>query len=278
MYHLLEALDLAVGATCGSRPPPPTRARSSPRISPPTRATAALPHRRFDDAPRDRLGRRHRRHARQRVRHDRGTTTWLGNRDGRLSGQQPSRRTAGVGGLSHYAPLGSTFIFANCFVGNASSSAGCLLRPPPRRGISSRPPPAVPPRRARTASRRAQVATPRRIKMITNTEIRATPFPRFTLLKQRQESGDLLRRRAGDRAVTSSTDGQAQAEVQRQRRPAPAVGRGEPSSTSTSPTRRMPWRAEPGFPVGIYVSDGWDVLELQWRVLPSPFRHLRWSS
>ena len=158
--------------------------------------------------------------------------------------------------LSNYAPLGSTFIFASRFVGSYQFgrvpfydlAQGGVFEPQyllgGENGVRGVP-------QGRYAGR---------VKMITNTEIRATPFPRFTLLGQRLRVGTTLFFDAGrvwtDYAAASPSDGKSLGLKY-------GAGGGLFLQWGEAAIFRLDVAyspdavsENPGFPVGIYVSDG----------------------
>lgn len=158
--------------------------------------------------------------------------------------------------LSHYAPLGGPFIFASRFVGSFQFGRvpfydllqGGVFEPQylfgGETGIRGVP-------NGRYAGR---------VKIVTNTEIRATPFPRFTLLGQRFLIGTTTFFDAGrvweDYAVISRSDGAGLGLKY-------GVGGGlflqwgEAAIFRVEAAYSPDAVAEnPGFPIGIYVSDG----------------------
>jgi hypothetical protein len=158
--------------------------------------------------------------------------------------------------LSHYAPLGPVFIFAQRFVGSFQfgrvpfydMAQGGVFEPQylvgSEQGVRGVP-------FGRYAGR---------IKAISNTEIRATPFPRFTILGQRLRVGTNAFFDAGrvwsDYAVTSQADGTTLNLKY-------GVGGGLFLQWGEAAIFRVEVAyspdavsENPGFPVGIYVSDG----------------------
>jgi hypothetical protein len=158
--------------------------------------------------------------------------------------------------LEHFAPLGGTLIFANRFIASFQVgrvpfydlAQGGVFEPQyllgGETGVRGVP-------QGRYAGR---------AKMISNTEIRATPFPRFHLLGQRLRIGTNLFFDAGrvwsDYHITSAADGTTLnlkygvgAGVFLQWGEA-AIFRVEVAYSPDAESEN------PGFPVGIYVSDG----------------------
>jgi hypothetical protein len=158
--------------------------------------------------------------------------------------------------LAHYAPLGPTFIFANRFVGSFQFgrvpfydlAQGGVFEPQyllgSEQGVRGVP-------LARYAGR---------VKMITNTELRATPFPRFHILGQRLRIGTNVFFDAGrvwsDYQVISPADGNSLGLKY-------GVGGGVFLQWGEAAIFRVEVAyspdavsENPGFPVGIYVSDG----------------------
>lgn len=178
-----------------------------------------------------------------------GVSATAGSADGAAYGE-----AAAV--LSHYAPLGKTFIFASRFVGSFQFGrvpfydlaqggvfeAQYLLGG--ENGVRGVP-------MGRYAGR---------VKMIQNTEIRATPFPRFTILKQRILIGTTAFFDAGrvwsDYHVISPLDGTSLGLKY-------GVGGGLILQWGEAAIFRLDVAyspdaesENPGFPLGIYVSDG----------------------
>jgi outer membrane protein assembly factor BamA len=158
--------------------------------------------------------------------------------------------------IAHYAPLGGPFIFANRVVATFrfgrvpfyDLQQGGVFEPQyllgGESGVRGVP-------QGRYAGR---------IKMITNTEIRATPFPRFTVLGQRLRIGTEVFFDAGrvwqDYAVVSQDDGTSLNLKY-------GVGGGVFLQWGEAAIFRVEVAyspdaedENPGFPVGIYVSDG----------------------
>jgi hypothetical protein len=158
--------------------------------------------------------------------------------------------------LAHYAPLGGPFIFANRFVASFQIgrvpfydlAQGGVFEPQyllgGENGVRGVP-------MGRYAGR---------VKMVSNTEIRATPFPRFNVLGQRLRVGTNVFFDAGrvwsDYHVVSAADGHTLglkygigAGVFLQWGEA-AIFRIEAAYSPDAESEN------PGFPLGIYVSDG----------------------
>lgn len=158
--------------------------------------------------------------------------------------------------LSHYAPLGESFIFASRFV--ASFQFGRVPFYDLQQGGVFEP-------QALLGGETGVRGVPQgryagRAKMIANTEIRATPFPRFTVFGQRLRVGTTafvdVGRVWSDYAAVSPADGYSLALKY-------GVGGGvflqwgEAAifrfEVAYSPDAES---ENPGFPVGLYVSDG----------------------
>ena len=158
--------------------------------------------------------------------------------------------------LSHYAPLGPVFIFASRVVGSFQAgrvpfydlAQGGVFEPQYLLGGETGV-------RGVPMGRYAGKA-----KMISNTEIRATPFPRFTVLGQRIRFGTTLFFDAGrvwsDYRVTSPLDGKGIGLKY-------GVGGGVFLQWGEAAIFRIEIAyspdaesENPGFPLGIYVSDG----------------------
>jgi outer membrane protein assembly factor BamA len=158
--------------------------------------------------------------------------------------------------LAHYAPLGGPFIFASRVVGSFQFGRvpfydlqqGGVFEPQyllgGETGIRGVP-------NGRYAGR---------VKVITNTEIRATPFPRFSLLRQRLLIGTTVFFDAGrvweDYAVTSPTDGNS-LNLKYGIGGGLFLQWGEAAIFRVEAAYSPDAVAEnPGFPIGLYVSDG----------------------
>jgi outer membrane protein assembly factor BamA len=158
--------------------------------------------------------------------------------------------------LAHFAPLGGPFIFASRFVASFQVgrvpfydlAQGGVFEPQyllgGENGVRGVP-------QGRYAGR---------VKMVANTEIRATPFPRFRLLGQRLRIGTTAFFDAGrtwsDYQVTSPADGTSLGLKY-------GVGAGVFLQWGEAAIFRVDVAyspdaesENPGFPLGIYVSDG----------------------
>ena len=127
--------------------------------------------------------------------------------------------------LEHFAPLGGPLVFASRFV--ASFQFGRVPFYDLAQGGTFEPQYLLGGETGVRGVPIGRYAGP--IKMIVNTEIRATPFPRFTLWGQRLRVGTTMFFDAGrvwnQYSLTSAADGDSPlAEVRDRRRRLPAVG------------------------------------------------------
>jgi len=158
--------------------------------------------------------------------------------------------------LAHYAPLGGPFIFASRFV--ASFLFGNVPFYDLQQGGTFEPQYLVGGETGVRGVPQGRYAG--KVKMIANTELRATPFPRFTILGQRFRIGTTAFFDAGrvwsDYAVISPADGDSLGLKY-------GVGGGLFLQWGEAAIFRIEVAyspdavsENPGFPVGIYVADG----------------------
>ena len=201
----------------------------------------------------------HRRHARQRVHHA-ARHLLPARRLGAPSGSAElasatARRSAVLVALRAARRARSSSRAASS---RASSSGACPSTTWRRAASSSRS--------TCSAARTACAACPMgryagRVKVIANTEIRATPFPRFTILGQRLRIGTTVFFDAGRvwsdyRVDLAARREHARPEVRRRRRASSSSGARRRSSASRPRTRRTPRARTRASRSGIYVSDG----------------------